>query len=465
MAFDISHTRMVAMRVREQLLPQPEFTPLIIACFQMNQTQVNAAIARLSQTDASAMPTQKVATVNRKLAAVSDLLADLAETIDSTIAQTTHEGGGSGDSAAHSDDCHVQATPKDLSDLPAEPIIALSDVSTIGRFKSTARHFTNAVRPLVRRIRLPKAIERAGVSGVVQFDDQLSDGDVMKAMWVVEEGGEGGWGEVADTLRFTEPFGYCQLPVTDFLALPRFCAQWMLVGRYVALRRPTGQQDGTLQLFRNNNEIRAIRNEPGFTITPNPPLPQPSRPVHPLSQHPFTHHAKPHDPPVRSRIVWQHGVGWATAGVNDREVYASASSLLKELLLCHREFAVGGFTYSPTVVVDRSVRGGHLERIMTRSRHTALDGCSDVLTSEGANGACGQSHVLTTSADPFITLMYFVIPPVNYQDVHVTTTTSEAPAAGVPQDAPFAHRFPRTAAKVRPVLGPIASIVLDGQPR
>ncbi|CEM11145.1 unnamed protein product [Vitrella brassicaformis CCMP3155] len=188
------------------------------------------------------------------------------------------------------------------------------------------------------------AIEVAGLGGVVRFGDKLSDGDVMKAMWVVEEGGEGGWGEGG---RHT------QSRRADFLALPRFCAQWMIVGRHVALRRPTGQQDGTLQLFRHSNiEIRIIRNEPGFTITLNPPLPQPTRPIHPFSQHPFTHHAKPHDPPVRCRIRWQPGVGWMTLRVNDGHVYASASSVLKRLVLRHRLLAVGGFTYSPAVVVE-----------------------------------------------------------------------------------------------------------------
>ncbi|CEL93465.1 unnamed protein product [Vitrella brassicaformis CCMP3155] len=237
----------------------------------------------------------------------------------------------------------------------------------------------------------------------------------------------------------------------------------MLVGRRVALRRPNGQHDGTLQLFRHNHEIRAIRNEPNFAITINPPLPRPDRPVHPFSRHPFQQHTKPHDPPVHSRITWQNGVGWATVGVNGGAVFASASCLLKELLQCHRIEAAGPFTDSPMVVVDRRVRGGHLDRIMTRSPHTPVNGCSDMLTWEAANGLCVQLHVLTTAADPFIAWISFGIFPGNSQDVHLFIATTEAPAAGVPHDAPFAQRFPRTAAKVRRVLGPIAAIVLDGQ--
>ncbi|CEL99121.1 unnamed protein product [Vitrella brassicaformis CCMP3155] len=437
--------------IREQLLPR-------VQVYRLKQAQVNSCIDQLlwMDTAAAAMAPLMVAKVSRQFAAVSDLLAELADTINSTIALTRHS--------------RTQARLLHISDIPASPmsvILALSDLTTVSNLKSTARPIRNALRPIVRRLRLPKAIERARVGGVVQFDDQLSHGDVMKAMWVMEEGGEGGWGEVGDTLSVAEHCGYCQLPVTVGAADLQTHATkaWMLVGRYVALRRPTGQHDGTLELFRhNNNEVRIIRNEPNFTITLNPPLPLPSRPVHPFSQHPFTHHAKTHDPPVRSCLVWQNGVGWATVGANNGLVYASASSMLKRLVLRHRLLAVGGFIDSPTtVVVDRSVRGGHLDRIMTQSQHAPLNGCSHVMAYECASGWCGQAHRLTSSDDPFISWIFFIIQPGNNQDVHVTIRTSEAPAAGVPHDAPFTQRFPRTAAKVRRVLGPTAAIVLDGQ--
>ncbi|CEM11156.1 unnamed protein product [Vitrella brassicaformis CCMP3155] len=442
-----------------QLLPQ-------VQAYRLKQAQVNSCIDQLLQMDtAASMAPLMVAKVSRQFAAVSELLAELAETINSTIALTRH-------SRTHAQRLHI-------SDIPANPmsvILSLSALTTIAHLKATARHFRNALRPIIRNIWLPKAIEVAGVGGVVQFDNQLSHGDVMKAMWVVEEGGEGGWGEVSDTLRFGEHFGYCQLPVTvgagdlqthptktDFLALPRFCAQWMLVGRRVALRRPTGQQDGTLQLSLHNNEIRVIRNEPNFAIVINPPLPKPNSPVHPFSQHPFTHHAKPHDPPVRCRIRWQTGVGWVTLGVNDGGVDASASSVWKRLVLRHRLLAVGGFTQSPPVAVDRGGRGGQLDRIIIQSPHMLLTECSDVIACEWAGGTCVQTHVLTSSDDPFIAWIFFVIFPGDNQSVRVYITTTEAAAAGVRHDAPFAQRFPRTAAKVRRVLGPITAIVLDGQ--
>ncbi|CEM01663.1 unnamed protein product [Vitrella brassicaformis CCMP3155] len=289
--------------MRQQLLAQ-------IQAYQTNQARVNNGIGRLTQMDTAAITPLVVAKVSRQLANESARLAQLADSIDSTIALTTHT--------------RTQARRLQVSDIPARPmsiVLELSDLTAVARLKATARHFRDAVRPIVRNIRLRQAIECAGVSGVVQFDDQLSHGDVMKAMWVMEEGGEGGWGEVADTLRFSEHFGYCQLPVTvgagDVQTHPT--KAWMIVGRHVALRRPNGQQDGTLELFRYNHEIRAIRNEPNFAITLNPPLPLPlpNRPVHPFSQHPFQQHAKPHDPPARCRIGWQDVVGWAAVAANE----------------------------------------------------------------------------------------------------------------------------------------------------
>ncbi|CEM20395.1 unnamed protein product [Vitrella brassicaformis CCMP3155] len=133
-------------------------------------------------------------------------------------------------------------------------------------------------------------------------------------------------------------------------------------------------------------------------------------------------------------------------------------------MLVHRGMAVGGMSQSPIVHVDRSVRGGYLDRTVTRSPHTPLDECSHVTAYEAVSGGCGQSHVLTSSGDPFIAWINFGTPPgLTSQNVHMFISTTEAPAAGVPHDAPFAHRFPLTAAKACLVLGPIAAIVLDGQ--
>ncbi|CEM21707.1 unnamed protein product [Vitrella brassicaformis CCMP3155] len=375
--------QMSEMGTRDEMLKQ-------IQGYQTNQARVNSGIGRLTQMDTSAITPLMVANVTRQLANESARLAQLADSIDSTIALTTHT--------------RTQARRLHVTDIPAGPmsiVLAFSDLTTVGRFKSTARHFRNALRPIIRNIRLRRAIECAGVWAVVRFDDQLSHGDVMKAMWVMEEEGEAGWVEAADTLRLSEHLGCCQLPVTvgagdmqthaskaDFLALPRFCAQWMLVGRNVVLRRRTGQQDGTLQLFRHNHEIRIIHNQPGFAITLNPPLPHPNRPIHPFSQHPFQQHAKPHDPPVCQRIGWDDVVGLVAVGAHDWRAFSSASSMLKRLMLNYRVMVGDGISHSPIVAVDRSVCGGYLDRIVTQSPHTPLDECSHVTAYEAVDGAC-----------------------------------------------------------------------------
>ncbi|CEM37219.1 unnamed protein product [Vitrella brassicaformis CCMP3155] len=187
---DLSTTRMIALRLREQLLPQPEFTPGLIGILKMNQTRVNNSIGRFSQTDTAKLTTQMVTDVNRQLAAASDHLAQLAHIIETTIAQTAHEGEDTTEEATQNN-----TTGSHAQNIPAEllgTVIAASDVTTVGSFKSTARPIRDAVRSIARHLRLPKAIKRAGLSGVVKFDAQLSHSDVMKAMWVLKEGGEGG---------------------------------------------------------------------------------------------------------------------------------------------------------------------------------------------------------------------------------------------------------------------------------
>ncbi|CEL93645.1 unnamed protein product [Vitrella brassicaformis CCMP3155] len=125
--------------------------------------------------------------------------------------------------------------------------------------------------------------------------------------------------------------------------------------------------------------------------------------------------------------------------------------------------AVSGMYQSPIVAVDRSVRGGHLDRMLIRPPHTPLDDCSHLTVYEAVSGLCGQSHELTSFDDPFIAFIAMGTPPGDSRNVGVAIYTTEAPAAGVANDAPFAQRFPLTAAKARRVLGPIAPIILDGQ--
>ena len=74
----------------------------------------------------------------------------------------------------------------------------------------------------------------------------------------------------------------------------------MVVGRYIDFG------DGSrLQIFRHRHgEVRAIKDEPGFELTVDPPLP---------AHHLYQRHRQQHDPPVRSRINY-FGSGWMSGG-------------------------------------------------------------------------------------------------------------------------------------------------------
>ncbi|CEM02527.1 unnamed protein product [Vitrella brassicaformis CCMP3155] len=307
-----------------------------------------------------------------------------------------------------------------LDDLSADAMARLqtsTDLQGVGCLKTTAPLVNYHVKMALRR-RLTVAVDKAGLTGVVRFAPQLGDGGVMKALWLMEEGGS--WGEVGNGLRVAGQCGYCQLPITidavdlqkhdtktAYLSMPRVTAQWMVVGRHVAFRRANGQQDGTFELFRDNtiNEIRTIRDEPGFAITLNPPLS--TNMLHPLQQHPFQQHIKPDDLPVYD------------AG------------------------------------------GGYLDGVLTRSPHTPLDGCSAIVASAGGDAEVEHIHLLTAFDDPFTAWVQFWVVPDDRQNVSVTLVTTEQPV-GSPGD-PFPARYQRTAWLARRSLGPVAPVLLDGQ--
>jgi len=230
----------------------------------------------------------------------------------------------------------------------------------------------------------------------------------------------------------------------------------------VAFRRANGQQDGTFELFRDNttNEIRAIRDEPEFAITLNPPLPITD--VHPLQQHPFQQHMKHDDPPVQSAIWFdeeaEDGGSWA-AGVSE-DTDASMSAFIVATIR-HHYFKSGVQVHTMQMDIDRSVRGGYLDGVLMRSPHTPLHGCSAVRASEAAHGEVYQTHLLTAFEDPFIALVEFWVLPDDRQNVSVLLVTTEQPV-GSPGD-PFPARHQRTAALARRSLGPVAPVLLDGQ--
>mmetsp|Transcript_33790 Transcript_33790/g.97432 ORF Transcript_33790/g.97432 Transcript_33790/m.97432 type:complete len:247 (-) Transcript_33790:1497-2237(-) len=244
--------------------------------------------------------------------------------------------------------------------------------------------------------------------------------------------------------------------------MPRVTAQWMVVSRHVDFRRANGQQDGTFELFRDNatNEIRAIRDEPEFAITLNPPLPTTA--VHPLQQHPFQQHIKHDDPPVQFAVSFdeeaEDGGSW-TAGPSEC-TQVSMSAFIVEMIIYHYYWS-GPPVHTMRMDIDGSVRGGYLDGVLTQSPHTPLDGCSAVEGSEGGDGNVYQTHLLTAFNDPFIAWVRFRFRPDDRQNVRVTLVTTEQPV-GSPGD-PFPSRYQRAAALARRSLGPVAPVLLDGQ--
>ncbi|CEM12694.1 unnamed protein product [Vitrella brassicaformis CCMP3155] len=364
-----------------------------------------------------------------------------------------------------------------LEDLPADAMGRLqtsTDLTSVGRLKTTARLIKSHIRDALRS-RLTDATDKAGLRGVVRFAPQLGDGGALKALWLMEEGGD--WGEVGDGLRFAGQSGYCQLPITidardlqkhdtktAYVSMPRVAAQWMIVGRHVVFRRRDGQQDGTFELFRDptTNEIRAIRDEPDFAVTLNPPLSTDH--VHPLQQHPFQQHLKRDDPPVRSAIGYTlHGQGgWVAIGLEYAET--SVSTFIVDVIMYYHSCTHIDVhhIHGIQMEIDCGVRGGYLDTLLTRSPHTPLEGCSAVVTTEEVPvGSAYQTHLLTAFDDPFIAWVQFRVRLDHHQTVTAVLATTEQPV-GSPYDA-FPVRHPQTTARARRSLGFIAPVFLDGQ--
>ncbi|CEM13083.1 unnamed protein product, partial [Vitrella brassicaformis CCMP3155] len=357
-----------------------------------------------------------------------------------------------------------------LRDLPTDAVARLqtpANLTGVGRLRTTARLLKRHIRDAFRS-RLTDAIDKAGLTGVVRFAPQLGDGSVMEALWLMEEGG--GWGEVEKGLRLAAEYSYCQLPILidagdlqkhdtkmAYLSMPRVAAQWLIVGRHVVFCRADGQQNGTFEVFRDpsTNEIRAIRDEPEFALTLNPPLPTDG--VHPFQQHPFQQHMK-HVVTIEY-AEYAEGDGEWVAGWAEF-ICASVSTFIMDMITRH--FTRSGFQLHFTEVdIDRGARGGYLDGLLTRSPHTSLEGCAAVMTEEGADGTACQVHVLTASDDPCIAWITFCVTAYDRQTVSVSLLTTEQPV-GNPSD-PFSVRCRRSAWLARRSLGPFARIFSDGQ--
>jgi len=140
-----------------------------------------------------------------------------------------------------------------------------------------------------------------------------------------------------------------------------------------------------------------------------------------------------------------------------RSTYASASSSAKDLIRNH--FVETHQTNFTTKYLDRNDGGGHLDALLTQSPHTPVDGCSTTLTSE----AYVRYLVLTNSTHNFVAWIRIIDWATTGNNVEVSVKTTEAPASGVHEDAPFKDRFPETTVLACVPLEAVAPYVFDGQ--
>ncbi|CEM31675.1 unnamed protein product [Vitrella brassicaformis CCMP3155] len=201
---------------------------------------------------------------------------------------------------------------------------------------------------------------------LLTFDDrQMGEGDLLAALCVAEAGG---WSEMSEAVELAGQCGRCQLPVrltagdlhqypnkTAYLAAPRMLAQLKMVGPHIHFG------DGvTFQLFQHGDTLRAVKDEDGFEIDIDPPLPP---------NHPYQQHRQPHDPPVRSCITYWPSTGWVSLGARD---YSSVSSFVKSIVLGHFE---GTHQINSTGrIINRELRYNNNVPVSVHTTESAVSG-------------------------------------------------------------------------------------------
>ncbi|CEM20131.1 unnamed protein product [Vitrella brassicaformis CCMP3155] len=328
---------------------------------------------------------------------------------------------------------------------------ALHTRSEVGSLRVTA-HFLYEVdfSAAVLSNRLNRCLVARGLQTIIAFDAQLDRPLVLKAIWLVDTQQ---WTEVANALRFAAPRGYCQLPITlavadmqrhdskqAYLADARVIALWKMVGRHVNF----GGQLGRFELFdQAGGGVRALRDEPGFELDINPPLPP---------AHPYRPHAINDNPPIRSTISWQGG-GWTAGGEETTD--ASASAFIMGTIMWP-SMANEGRT--PWVAFDRHDHGGVLDGLLNHSPHQPPNGCTAVMAGrwDDDDPPIQLRQLLLTPFDsPFVASVDLCLLP-DTDIVGVSALTTEPPVGDA--SAAFKDRRPTTAPLMR---GPLGSTIAD----
>ncbi|CEM04409.1 unnamed protein product [Vitrella brassicaformis CCMP3155] len=279
-------------------------------------------------------------------------------------------------------------------------------------------------------------------------DDQFGTHDLLAAVCVVEEGP---WDEIGEVIELAGQCGNCDLPViltsddinthtnkSAYVSAPRVLAQLKMVGRHVQFG-----DDSCLQLFQDNGEVRAIKDQPGFRLTVDPPLP---------AGHLYQQHRQPHDPPVHESIIYSLLAGgrWVSIGGLPFTA-ASVSSFAKAMVLDY--FGRTHKTHVTSIDLNRNVGGGRLDDLLTESPHTPVAGCTTTL---GLNGN-ERLLVLTNNNHNFVAWISIAD---TGGTVDVIVYTTEAAVCG---SGPFKHRFPLTTQLARVALAAVAPYFFDGQ--
>ncbi|CEM35285.1 unnamed protein product [Vitrella brassicaformis CCMP3155] len=333
---------------------------------------------------------------------------------------------------------------------------AIHTLEDIGILRCTAAFLSQIdFSAAVLRNRLGRCLAAKQLHGIIAFDSQLETKLVLKAIWLMDTQQ---WTEVANALRFAGQRGLCQLPITlavadmqrhdskqAYLADAGVIALWKMVGRHVNF----GGHYGRFELFdQPGGGVRAIKDEPGFELDINPPLP----PAHPYHTHTING-----NPPVTCRIREQGG-SW-TAGA---EVItdASASAFVMRVILPP---PVANWGVTPWVYVDRHAHDGVLDGLLNHSPHQPPNGCTAVVASrvDSSHPPLEYRTLLLTPFDrPFVAWIDLCIFPNNTQNktniVTVSVVTNEPPVGDA--SAAFKDRRPATASLVG---GPLGSTIAD----
>ncbi|CEM35310.1 unnamed protein product [Vitrella brassicaformis CCMP3155] len=139
---------------------------------------------------------------------------------------------------------------------------ALHTRSEVGSLRVTA-HFLYEVdfSAAVLSSRLNRCLVAKGLHTIIAFDAQLDRPLLLKAIWLV------------DTQQWTRGDRCAEA----YLADARVIALWKMVGRHVNF----GGQLGRFELFdQPGGGVRALKDEPGFELDINPPLPPPTHTTH-----------------------------------------------------------------------------------------------------------------------------------------------------------------------------------------